>query len=116
MSSSLPTEACSIVENPRRDIWDSFLSNNSLGNLWQTIDYSEFTKRLYPRTKTLRPAVQRKGVLEGIVQGVFSKYLGFGTDMTIQEGPVLSMTSSDKSCLLKSIISALEKSGVTIEV
>jgi hypothetical protein len=36
----------SILENPERDLWDSFLAINSIGNLWQTIDYGEFTKKL----------------------------------------------------------------------
>lgn len=102
----------SILENPKRDLWDSFLVVNSLGNLWQTIDYGEFTQKLYPRTRTSRLIAIRDGVPEAAAQGMFSKYLGFGTVMTIREGPILSMTCRDRPRLLKSIIAALENLGV----
>jgi lipid II:glycine glycyltransferase (peptidoglycan interpeptide bridge formation enzyme) len=102
----------SILENPKRDDWDSFLDINSVGNLWQTIDYGESMKRLYPHTRTARLIATRDGVTEGIVQGIFSKFFGFGTVMNIQEGPLLSMMSNDKRGVLKSIIPALEKIGV----
>ena len=102
----------SILENPKRGLWYSFLAINSLGNLWQTIDYGEFTKKLYPHTRTSRLIAIRDGVSEGIAQGTFSKYLGFGTVMDIREGPILSMTSRDRPGLLKSIIPALENLGV----
>ncbi|MGA2683068.1 MAG: GNAT family N-acetyltransferase [Candidatus Bathyarchaeia archaeon] len=102
----------SILENPNRDLWDSFLAINSLGNLWQTIDYGESIKKLYPHTRTPRLIATRDGEPEGIAQGRFSKYLGFGTVMNIQEGPILSMTSKDKPGVLKSIIPAFEKLGV----
>jgi lipid II:glycine glycyltransferase (peptidoglycan interpeptide bridge formation enzyme) len=112
MSSSLPAETYSILENPQPDIWDSFLIINSLGNFWQTIDYGESFKQLYPRTRTARLIATRDGVTEGIVQGIFSKFFGFGTIMNIQEGPLLRVTSNDKYGVLKSIIPALEKFGV----
>jgi hypothetical protein len=112
MSSSLSIETYSILENQKRDIWDSFLDTNSIGNLWQTIDYGEFTKIIYPHIRTPRLVAMRDGVTEGIAQGIFSKFLGFGTVMTIQEGPLLSMMSRDKPGVLKSIILALEKLGV----
>ncbi|MCJ7635239.1 peptidoglycan bridge formation glycyltransferase FemA/FemB family protein [Candidatus Bathyarchaeota archaeon] len=101
----------SIVENPQREHWDSFLATNSLGNWWQTIDYGEFTKQMHPHVRTLRLTAVREGVLEGVVQGIFSKYLGFGTVMSIREGPILSATSGDKPGLLRSIIPALENLG-----
>jgi hypothetical protein len=120
VSSSLPAETYLVLENPKRDLWDSFLATNSLGNWWQTIDYGEFIKKLYPNAptaRTFRLIAVRDGVSEGIVQGVcialgFSKYLGFGTVMSIQEGPLLSMTSRNRPRLLKSIIPAIEKLGV----
>jgi hypothetical protein len=102
----------SILENPKRDIWDSFLAINSLGNLWQTIDYGESIEKLFPHTRAARLIATRDGVTEGIAQGIFSKFFGFGTVMTIQEGPLLSMMSKDKPGVLKSIIPALEKLGV----
>jgi hypothetical protein len=108
----------SILENPERGLWDSFLAINSLGNLWQTIGYGEFAKKLHPSalTRTFRLIAVRDGVSEGIAQGIcpawgLSKYLGFGTVMTIREGPLLSMTSRDRPGLLKSIIPALENLG-----
>lgn len=48
---------------------------------------------------------------EGIVQGLFATFFGFGTVMDIREGPLLSLMSRDKHGLLKSIILALEKLG-----
>ena len=54
----------------------------------------------------------RDGMTEGIVQGTFSRFFGFGTVMNIREGPQLSLTSRDRPSLLKSIILALEKLGV----
>jgi hypothetical protein len=102
----------SILEDPNRDLWDSFLANNSIGNLWQTIDYGELHKRLYTHARTPRLIAMRDGVTEGIAQGIFSKFLGLGTVMTIREGPILSMTSKDRLGLLKSIIPALENIGV----
>lgn len=112
LSNPLTTEAYSILENPGRDIWDSFLSNNSLGNLWQTIDYGESMKKLYAHTRTLRLIAIRDGMTEGIAQGIFSRFFGFGTVMNIREGPLLSVISRDRPSLLKSIILALENLGI----
>ena len=108
----MPAETYSILENPKRETWDSFLNSNSLGNFWQTIDYGESIKRLYPHTRTARLIAARDGVTEGIVQGTYSKFFGFGTVMDIREGPLLSMISRDKPSVLKSIITTLEKLGV----
>jgi hypothetical protein len=112
LSLPLSTEEYSILENPRRDIWDAFLNSNSLGNLWQTIDYGEFIRKLYPHTRTLRLVAMRDGMTYGIVQGMFSSFFGLGTVMNIREGPLLCLISRDGSGLLKSIIVALEKLGV----
>lgn len=112
MSNSLSTGTYSILENQKRDTWDSFLDTNSIGNLWQTIDYGEFSKKIFPHMRTLRLVAVRNGVIEGIAQGMFSKFLGFGTVMNIQEAPLLSMMSIDKVGVLQSIILALEKLGV----
>ena len=60
----------SILESPKRDLWDSFLAINSLGNLWQTMDYGESIKKTYPNTRTPRVIAVRDGVSEGIVQGI----------------------------------------------
>jgi hypothetical protein len=112
MSNYLSTEPYSILENQKRDTWDSFLDTNSVGNLWQTIDYGEFTKSLYPHMKTTRIAAVKEGMTEGIAQGMFSRFLGFGTVMNVKEGPLLSLTSKDKLGVLQSIIVALEKLGI----
>jgi hypothetical protein len=112
MSRILPTETYSFSENPKRDIWDSFLISNSVGNLWQTIDYGESIKQIRRYTKTVRLVASRGGVAEGLAQGTFSEIFGFGTVMDILEGPVLSMMTRDRSVLLKAIISNLEKIGV----
>jgi hypothetical protein len=109
----------SVLENPKRDLWDSFLALNSFGDLWQTIDYGEFIKKQCPGAlaRTARLIAIRNGVPEGIAQGVcvawgrIPKYLGLGTVMTVREGPILSMTSRDRPGLLKSIISAFENLG-----
>jgi hypothetical protein len=103
----------SIVVNTDRSLWDSFLANNSLGNLWQSIEYGDFAERLYSHTRTYRLTAVRGDGLESIAQGIFSKFFGFGTDMTIREGPVLSSTSGDKSDILKSMLSSLEHFGVS---
>jgi hypothetical protein len=112
MSNSLSTETYSILENQQRDIWDSFLDTNSIGNLWQTIDYGIFAKKMHPYMRTTRLVAMRDGGIEGIVQGVFSKWLGFGTVMNIREGPLLSTITRDKLGVLRSIILALEEIGV----
>jgi hypothetical protein len=111
MSKFLSTETNSVQENQERDIWDSFLKTNSLGNLWQTIDYGEFIKRLYSHAQTVRLIFVQDGVAEGIVQGLFSKYFGFGTVMNVREGPLLGMASRDRPDVLKALIAALEKFG-----
>jgi len=79
--------------------------------LWQTIDYGKFAS-LSPYARTTRIIAVRDGVIEGVAQGTFAKYLGFGTAMNVRESPVLGIASRDKLGVLKSIITALEKSGV----
>ncbi len=109
MSSFLPSENYSISENPKFDIWNSFITNNSPGDLWQTIDYAESLKQLRRHTKTVRLIVSKNGVPECIAQGTFSKIIGFGTVINIHEGPLLSTVSKNNSSLLKYTISAMEK-------
>jgi len=90
-----------ILENPSRDSWDSFIATNSLGNLWQTIDYGESFKKLYPRIRTPRLFAVRNGVTAGIAQGMFSKFFGFGTVMNVREGPLLSTMSSEQTWFIE---------------
>jgi serine/alanine adding enzyme len=112
LSNSITAENYSSSENSKCDVWDSFLLNNSLGNLWQTTDFGEANKIMYPRARTLRLLVTRDGVTEGLAQGIFSEYFGFGTVMDIREGPLLNMLSGNRRNLLKSIILAIEQHGI----
>jgi hypothetical protein len=111
MSGSLQTERYSVLDKQKGDVWNSFLDTNSLGNLWQTIDYGKFAS-LSPYARTARIIATRNGVTEGIALGTFAKYLGFGTFVNVREGPVLGMASNDRLGVLKSINAALEKFGV----
>ena len=111
MSNSLRVETYAALETREVDVWNSFLETNSLGNLWQTIDYAKFAS-LSPSARTARIIAVRNGVVEGIAQGTFAKYFRFGTVMDVREGPVLAIASRDKLSVLKSVIAALEKFGV----
>jgi hypothetical protein len=108
----------SILENPTRDLWDSFLTANSLGNLWQIMDYGEYVEKLRPGalTETFRLISSRKGVPEGVALGTctfwgLSKYHRCGTTMIVREGPLLSVKRRDRLGPLKSVITGLEDLG-----
>lgn len=110
MSNSLFTETYTVLENQKNEMWNSFLNANSLGNLWQTTDYGKFAS-LSPNAQTARIIALQDSAVEGVAQGTFAKYFGFGTVLNVREGPVLGITSEDKLAVLKSIIAALEKFG-----
>jgi lipid II:glycine glycyltransferase (peptidoglycan interpeptide bridge formation enzyme) len=81
------------------------------------IDYGEYSKKLCSKTISPRLIALRDGVPVGIVQGIctawgLSKYHRIGTVMTVREGPVLSLESTDKLGLLKLMMPAFENLGV----
>lgn len=111
MCPSFCLETYSILESQKSAIWDSFLRANTIGNLWQSVDYGKFAS-LSPYARTARIIAVRDGAVEGIAQGTFARYLGYGKVMNAREGPVLGMESRDRFGVLKSIMTALEKFGV----
>jgi hypothetical protein len=102
----------SIVDYPDRNLWNSFLDNQFPGDLWQTIDYGEINKISYPYTSTVRILVLQDNAPEAIVQGIYNRFFGFGTILTVREGPVISAKNGNKHDLLKNTLCALEDFGV----
>jgi hypothetical protein len=102
----------SIIENPDRNLWDSFLEGQHLSNLWQTFEYGEVYKACFSHISITRLLVLNDNTPEAIVQGNFSSFLGFGTTLIIREGPVISSNSGDHQGILNELLNALENFGV----
>lgn len=102
----------SILENPDNESWQPLLDSQPIGNFWQTIDYGEVSRTAFSRTKIVRIVASDDGRPVGGVQGIYSKYFGFGTCLEVRRGPVLKIEDDKKLSLLKSLITALEEIGV----
>jgi len=99
--------AYSVDENPSADLWESFLSTFSEGNLEHSFDYGEVAKAAFPHTRTARIAITEDGRLVGIVQGTYSRYFGFGMDLGVMRGPLVDPRNGKSLQLVEYILKAL---------
>lgn len=102
----------SILEDPPKSLWNSVLGNPSDGNLEQTFESGEVAKAAFPRTRVARLLAMSDGKAVGIVQGVYSRYFGFGMNIRVPYGPIVNMKGEEGTKVFKSLLMALEDFGV----
>jgi len=101
----------SITEEPSDELWKAFLSTFPGGNFEQSCEYGEITKNAFPNSKALRLGITHDGEMAGIIQGTYSKYLGFGMTLLVERGPIINAERGEKARIAKSLLEAMEDVG-----
>lgn len=101
-----------VTENLSAESWNSFLKKNfPEGNFGQCFEYGEILKMAFPRTRVVRLSVTHNGESFGIVQGTYSRYLGFGMTLKVMRGPIVDAETKENSQLVRSLLKELEDYG-----
>ncbi len=98
----------SVVNDVHPESWNSFLETFSNGNFEQCFEYGEVVKKVYPRTKVIRLACLQGREIAGLVQGTYSKYLGFGATLGVRRGPIINFKDKNHLIALKYLLNALD--------
>jgi len=105
-----------IVENPSYDLWSSVLNSSSNGNFEQTFEYGEILKIVYPQTRVVRLLAMDNGNPLGIIQGTYSKKLGFGRCVMVGgvhgNAPMTVLKGDEGASVTKDLLIELENYGV----
>ena len=81
-----------IIIKPNIELWNLFLSNFHAGNFEQSYEYGEISKKSFSRTEVYRLAMKndaKSDYYDLILQGTFSRYLGFGMTLEVMKGPLV---------------------------
>jgi len=97
-----------INSNPTRELWQSALQTLSEGNLPQTFEFGEAIRQAFPRTELVRLVALDRDKSLGVLQGAYSKYLGFGMRVKIVNGPFVTQENKQIQLVVNEILSALE--------
>jgi lipid II:glycine glycyltransferase (peptidoglycan interpeptide bridge formation enzyme) len=98
-----------VVENPSAELWDSFLKEASPeGNFFQCFGYGEMVKTAYPRRKIVRLLISYGGKSIGIAQGTYPVYLGFGTTLHVNWGPIVCVETGENLQFVGSLVKEIE--------
>ena len=98
-----------IIENPSPELWNKFLTKIPNGNFEQCYEYGEISKLAFPRTIVIRLAALDHGKPVGILQGMYSKYFGFGMTLGAMHAPLVDIKNSNREEIAKSLLEALEE-------
>ena len=98
----------SVVEYLPSGLWDSFLEKHSTGNFEQCYEYGEITKSAFPRTNVLRLAALKHGNFVGAIQGMYSRYFGFGMTLGAMRAPVIDAKNDGKREVARNLLETLE--------
>ncbi|MEM3566193.1 MAG: peptidoglycan bridge formation glycyltransferase FemA/FemB family protein [Candidatus Bathyarchaeia archaeon] len=97
-----------IVKDFSGKLWNSFLEKHSNGNFEQSFEYGEISKKAFPRSNVVRLACLRGNEPVGILQGIYSKYFGFGMSLGIMRGPVVNFDGTDYTHVVECLLRAIE--------
>ncbi len=98
----------SIIENPSHELWKSLSSMCPEGNFEQTFEYGNISEMAFPNTQTIRLAITYAGKPVALVQGTYSRYLGFGMNLQVMRGPVVQSKNQESLWLIEKALRALE--------
>lgn len=97
------------IQDPPFEFWESFWQSSKEGNHFQSYEYGEILKLASPKEKIARLGISLNEKPAGIAQGTYTSYLGFGMDLRIICGPVISTAEKDSSNLAQHLVEGLEK-------
>ena len=97
-----------VLETLSAESWNSFLNKFAEGNFLQSYEYGEISKIADPKTKVARLSITCDGEPVGIVQGTYPVYLGFGTTLTANWGPIINPETEEKFRLVGILLKELE--------
>jgi len=98
----------SIIEDLSDKSWDLFLKKHSDGNFEQCFAYGEISKKAFPRTTVVRLACLHNEKPIGILQGIYSRYLGFGMTLDATRSPVVNFHGENPVHVVEILLKALE--------
>jgi CelD/BcsL family acetyltransferase involved in cellulose biosynthesis len=101
-----------IVNDPSREEWASFLTKLAAGNLQQSLEYGEAAKEANPHTRVVRLLAFDGKTPVGLVQARYNRRFGFGDCVEVGgvygNGPVVA-DIEDKRNVVRKLVTALEK-------
>jgi lipid II:glycine glycyltransferase (peptidoglycan interpeptide bridge formation enzyme) len=99
----------SIIENPSHKLWESLLDMCPEGNFEQSFAYGDISEMAFPNTHAIRLAITYDGKPVALVQGTYSRYLGFGMNLQVMRGPVAKAKNQESLWLIEKLLRALEE-------
>jgi lipid II:glycine glycyltransferase (peptidoglycan interpeptide bridge formation enzyme) len=95
-----------VVQDPSAKLWNSFWESYREGDFFQSFEYGEISKTASQRTKIARLSINLEENPIAMIQGTYTRYLGFGMTLQVLCGPVVS---TEKRCDLQLVIRLLKE-------
>jgi len=99
----------SVVKDLPKELWDYFLEKSSDGNFEQCFAYGEISKEAFPKASVARLACMHGDTPVGILQGIYSRYLGFGMTLNVIRSPVVNLKDKNFIHIAETLLKALEE-------
>jgi CelD/BcsL family acetyltransferase involved in cellulose biosynthesis len=101
----------SIIEKPSPELWKSLLDMCPEGNFEQAFEYGDISEMAFPNSQTIRLAITSNGKPVALVQGTYSRYLGFGMNLQVMYGPVAKAKNQESLLLMEKLLRAFEENA-----
>jgi len=101
-----------IIEDPKIEIWNSFLREFPDENFDQCFEFGDISKKAFSKTRVVRLAIAREGESNkyvGIIQGNYSRYFGFGMNLEVMRGPLVNSKRANTMQFVEYLIKELEE-------
>ncbi|MHA1267715.1 MAG: lipid II:glycine glycyltransferase FemX [Candidatus Helarchaeota archaeon] len=103
-----------IIEDPKIELWNSFLCEFPDGNFRQSFEYGEISKKAFSSLRVVRLAIVDEGGSDeytGIIQGEYSSHFGFGMTLGAMMGPLVDRKRVNTQQLVENLLKELEDYG-----